>query len=197
MTPPGQTGRRIVAGLLIAGALGSCGSLTTSPPQSASGILNSRPAATAQPSTAQSPVAHGCIVDLTITGDFQGRVTGPQNGKAQRTGPVGEGTSIDVYFDLPAAAPTALFQFGLFDLDGPTGPGPLNATLGRTDTGAVGGWQAGYDPGTATLAPDGSSASFDLTFPAIAFKQPVRVVGSVSCPDAAPSATRHLLAAET
>ena len=100
---------------------------------------------------------------------------------AKHEGPGGTEVGISLFFAVPGADPQGFIDFKLFTLNG------LWATLDRTDTGASGVWHEGKDPGTATLAQDGSSASLDVTVGGASLKAPVHVSGTIQCAPAPPA----------
>ena len=124
-----------------------------------------------------------CFAALSISGDLEAQVGGNVSGLARRIGTADAGVEIGLSFEMPRAGERARFAFNIGDTDGHDGPKPIRASLTELQSIVISGdWQAGRDPGTATLADDGSSASFDMTFVAMTRKRHARIVGSVSCP---------------
>jgi hypothetical protein len=135
------------------------------------------------PSDADASIAATCEADITVTGGYEGRVTGPVSAAPRRIGDDGAGLSIDAFLDMPQDGVATRFLFSIFDPDGPDGSEPTNALFGAVDP-VLGsrGWVQGMDPGIVSLAANGSNATFDLEFGRIGVGPAANVRGSIDCP---------------
>ena len=121
-----------------------------------------------------------CDVDITVSGGHDGHVTQSIHASSARVGDRGIGLAVSAIFSIPQSQVPTVFVFGLEDTDGPDGPAGLHAIFGDMNA-STQDWRDGIDPGHATLAPDGSGATFDLEFagdPGLG----THVVGSMGCP---------------
>jgi len=122
-----------------------------------------------------------CTADFVVSGGYGGAVSGPIQSQTRTMGATDAGIGIDTMFDMAQAGQPASFLFSVFDVDGP-GPKPLDALFGETSPGVTArSWMASRDPGTATLAPDGTSASFDFEFAKAGVGPLFHVAGSLNC----------------
>jgi hypothetical protein len=155
---------RFVAILAVATVIGGCGATPESPEAAVS-------------------VGPTCAADITMTGGYAGRVSGPVMAAPRWIGLAGRGVSIDAFLDLPQNAVPTRFMFSVFDGDGPDGPGTVSVTFAEIEPGlSTFGWTEGTHPGRVSLAPDGSNAAFDLEFPVLGLTPAVHLTGSLECP---------------
>jgi hypothetical protein len=118
-----------------------------------------------------------------VTGGYEGHVAGRVEAAPRRIGDDGSGASIDAFLDMPQRGVPTRFLFSVFDTDGPGGPEGLAALFGEVQPGVTSqGWQDGEDPVTASLAADGSQATFDLEFGRLGVGPRTHVVGWFDCP---------------
>ncbi len=133
--------------------------------------------------TATATATATCQADITVTGGWEGQVTGSVSAAPRRIGDGGRGASIDAFFDMPQQGVATRFLFSIFDVDGPDGPKVLYALFGEVEPGVSShGWEDGVDPVSASLAADGSTATFDLEFGRLGVGPGAHVIGSIECP---------------
>lgn len=174
---------------LLALLVGACANGL--PPSSVAPVVSSVPptsptplGVSPEPTATRSAAADAtCDADITVSGGYEGHVTGSVNAAPRRIGDGDSGASIDAFLDLPQQGVPTRFLFSVFDADGPDGPKVLNALFGEVQPGVTSrGWQEGKDQVSASLAEDGSRATFDLEFGRIGVGPQAHVVGWIDCP---------------
>jgi hypothetical protein len=121
-----------------------------------------------------------CRADITMSGDYSGNATGQITSDVRHIGDGDAGVAIDTWFDIPQNGAPTQFMLSIWDGDGP-GPKPIVALAGKAKDFDARGWEADQDPTSATLADDGSSATFDMAFTRLGNGPKFTLVGSLTC----------------